>query len=445
MLSYFKERKQWAPILVIFLLAYIAFIIGIEFPRTHNFDEFHYVPSAKQVLEFKKNQNWEHPPLGKEIMAVGIGIFGDTPLGWRIMSVTFGALTLSGMYALAFVLFESAIVALWATLLTFSNQLLYVQARIGMLDTFMMGFLVWALAAFFWCWKPGRDALAVKRTLIFSGVLFSLATATKWFAVVPWFACFAVFLLVRLFQAWRVQFGTGKPAAEDWFHPELFPGVSYLFMAVSFFGLGILLYFSTFIPIMVAQDSGFGITDLLARQAEMFGGQLRVVNNHPYMSQWTGWPLMLRPIWYAYDADPANKDYVRGVLLLGNPLLMWGGLIALGYCVWDWIKTRNRLSFLITFAYITLYLCWAVIPRKVAFYYYYYPAGMILSLAWARVWFLRDDAREALSRFFSRRYLPQLVFLGMSLAVFIYFFPILSAQLVSNRSLGRWTWFRAWI
>jgi len=451
MFSMFREQKHWPALLLIFFFAYLIFIIGIEFPHTHNFDEFHYVPSAKQVLEFKKNQNWEHPPLGKELMAIGIGIFGDNPLGWRVMSVLFGAFTLSGMYALALVLFDSPIIALWSTLLTFSNQLLYVQARIGMLDTFMMGFLVWALAAFFWCWKPGRDPVQVKRTLIFSGVMFSLATATKWFAVVPWFACFLLYVGVRLFRYWGVQFGpekltTGKNAStREWYHPEIFPGVSFLFMAISYFGIGILIYFSTFIPIMAAQDSGFGIADLLARQGEMFGGQLRVVNNHPYMSQWTGWPVMARPIWYAYDADATMKDHVRGVLLLGNPLLMWGGLAALLFCVWDWIKTRHRLSFLITFAYGTLYFCWALIPRKIAFYYYYYPAGMILSFAWARFWFRKEEARDDLKNFFSRKYLPQLVFLGISLAVFVYFLPILSAQLIPNRTLGRWTWFRAWI
>ena len=45
-------------------------------------------------------------------------------------------------------LFVMAATALWLALLTFVNHLLYVQARIGMLDTFMFAFIAWGLAAF---------------------------------------------------------------------------------------------------------------------------------------------------------------------------------------------------------------------------------------------------------------------------------------------------------
>ena len=40
---------------------------------------------------------------------------------------------------------------------------------------------------------------------------------------------------------------------------------------------------------------------------------------------------------------------------------------------------------LILTTYLSLFLAWAIIPRHVAFFYYYYPAGMVLSLALAYV------------------------------------------------------------
>src|SRR4051794_15618530 len=89
----------------LFALAMILFLINIQFPRNHDFDEFHYVPSAKQFLDLKVNQNWEHPPLGKELMAVSIGIWGDRPIGWRFASVLFSSLTLVGMYLWALAVF----------------------------------------------------------------------------------------------------------------------------------------------------------------------------------------------------------------------------------------------------------------------------------------------------------------------------------------------------
>jgi DNA-binding PadR family transcriptional regulator len=41
----------------------------------------------------------------------------------------------------------------------------------------------------------------------------------------------------------------------------------------------------------------------------------------------------------------------------------------------------TREPFLILAFYSMFYLCWALIPRKISFYYYYYPAGMVLSFA----------------------------------------------------------------
>ena len=31
-----------------------------------------------------------HPPLGKQLLAMGEALFGYTPLGWRIMTALFG-------------------------------------------------------------------------------------------------------------------------------------------------------------------------------------------------------------------------------------------------------------------------------------------------------------------------------------------------------------------
>lgn len=131
------------------LLASVAlalFSFNLDFPRTVNFDEFHYIPSAKQFLSLTENQNYEHPPLAKELIAIGVGLVGDNPVGWRIMSMVFGVLTLLGMHRLALVLFESPLLAACAAILTLFNQLLYVQSRIAMLDTFMMAFLAWGWA-----------------------------------------------------------------------------------------------------------------------------------------------------------------------------------------------------------------------------------------------------------------------------------------------------------
>ena len=78
----------------IFVVAHLALMIGFTTPDKINFDEVHYVPAAKQLLEPGVHSpllNPMHPPFAKQIMALSIGAFGDVPLGWRYPSVVFDA------------------------------------------------------------------------------------------------------------------------------------------------------------------------------------------------------------------------------------------------------------------------------------------------------------------------------------------------------------------
>jgi dolichyl-phosphate-mannose-protein mannosyltransferase len=427
-------RKILVTSTILYLLSQILFLINIQFPRTHNFDEFHYIPAAKQYLEFEQRANLEHPPLGKMLMAVGVAAWGDQPMGWRFMSTVFGALTLVGMYILGWILFADGTTALWIAILTLSNQLLYVQSRIGMLDTFMFGFLVWAIALFCWTWLPGVSLKATRRLFRLSGLFFGLSLACKWFAIVPWVACCALVGLVRLLQKWRTHFG--HPSSHDWFRPAQWKDLSGAFLLFSFVLIPLFAYFLTFFPMFFLFERGHSFSELFTVQAKMWGEQLRVVSSHPYMSNWLDWPLLHRPIWYAFDHEGATNEWVRGVILIGNPLVMWSGLLALLYVLWDFITKRNREAFLILFFYSVFYFCWAIIPRKVSFYYYYYPAGMFLSFALAYVYQARPLEKMPWLRW---------VFLGVSCGVFVYFFPILAGLKIPAQDFRKWMWFRSWI
>jgi dolichyl-phosphate-mannose-protein mannosyltransferase len=352
---------------ILFFLSQVLFLVNIQFPRTVDFDEFHYVPSAKQFLELRENQNWEHPPLGKLIMAAGIKTWGDRPIGWRYMSTVFGSLTLVGMYILGWMLFVDTGIALWAALLTLANHLLYVQSRIGMLDTFMVGFLIWALVGFCAAWNPLVRKKDVKNWLAFSGVMFGLSTACKWFSVVPWAACAGLVVLLRLREPPPEENKSKESKltapSKVWNPPGLWQDISWGRLALSLGVIPVAAYFITFIPFLFIPGTIHSPLDFLTMQYRMWDGQLRVVSSHPYMSNWWQWPLLNRPIWYAFDHDGA--DFVRGVILLGNPLIMWTGLLALGVCIWDLIAHRNRDAFLITFFYAIFYSCWLIIPRKI--------------------------------------------------------------------------------
>ena len=340
------ESVRVRTALLLYFISQVFFLLFIQFPVKYDFDEFHYVPAAKEILAFGRVPNFEHPPLGKFFMAIGIGLFGDRPIGWRVMSTLFGALTLVGMYFWGHALFKKEKYARYVAAITFVNQLLYVQSRIGMLDTFMCAFLVWALAIFTEAWDVKVPERLVRRKFLIAGVLFGLAMACKWFAVIPLFTCLGLCMGVYVFKYWGVTLGqpqttvqtAGKkkePEAEkiekaedeDFYSPELWKGVK-VWEPWLYFGIVPLIpYFLSFFPYFFFDQNALSFTDLISLQFRMWADQLRVVNSHPYMSQWKDWPLMTRPIWYAFDSEPDNM--VRGVLLLGNPAIMWGGLVAL--------------------------------------------------------------------------------------------------------------------
>lgn len=420
---------------LLYLVSQLLFLINIQFPRGQNFDEFHYVPSAKQHLEMKENQNYEHPPLGKELMAIGIAIGGDRPFGWRVMSTIFGALTLVGMYLWAFAVFRDEKLALWAALLTLFNQLLYVQARIGMLDTFMFAFLVYALAAFCATWSP-MPAATTRKLLYFSGAMIGLTVACKWFGIIPWALFVFLVITVQVLRGWGTTFA--RPTALDWFRQDLWQGIRLIDWVLALLVIPLFFYYLTFIPFLFQSGVKRGLWDILVvMQQKMWDGQSRVVSSHPYMSHWLDWATLKRPIWYAFDKEGEKQELVRGVLLLGNPLIMWSGLVAMVSCLWGWLVERRRDAFLIVAIYFALYFSWALIPRKVSFYYYYYPAGMTLSLALAYVFARAEEAAE-------KKWL-RWVFLTAALGVFIYFFPILSALKINGDKFRQWMWFTSWI
>jgi dolichyl-phosphate-mannose--protein O-mannosyl transferase len=205
--------------------------------------------------------------------------------------------------------------------------------------------------------------------------------------------------------------------------------------------LPVLTYYSSFIPFFwVTQKSGgsYGLFDILFQmQWAMWDGQSRVPGEHNYASRWWEWPLMLRPMWYAFDRESGPAAAVRGVALIGNPVVLWGGLAALVWTAWDWVEKRRAEAFLIVYAWAVCTFSWMVIPRKLAFFYYYYPAALWLAPAW--IYLLQQGTPRGRQRLFMS------AVTAVSLLLFIHFFPILAALPIEPQGYLKWMWLRRWI
>ena len=292
---------------LIALIGLAMFLWRITDPAKLDFDETHYVPAVRVLLDFAGQPNPEHPPLAKYLIGIGMSIWGDNPFGWRIMSALFGALLVFAGVMAARWLFLSRPAAIMTGVLLLCSQTLFVLARIAMLDIFMATFLMLA----FWMLAAAARRGFTRPRLALAGLFLGLAIACKWTAAPLALAALAAFLILRR----RSTQSRAVPLIEGlmWLGP---------FVA--------LIYLLGFLPYMFLRQDAVSLVQIIPHQFAMLALQSAPMAPHTYQSRWDQWVLDLRPIWYFYEPLAGIQ---RGVLYLGNPAICWGGLVALVMCL----------------------------------------------------------------------------------------------------------------
>ncbi len=407
-----SDPRAW---LALIALAYLALVlIGIGIPGHPYFDETHYVPAARHLLELTP-ANREHPLFAKEILAASIALLGDHPLAWRLPSALAGTLGLFAFGRLVWHLGKRRAASLFAMLLLAGNFMWFVQSRIAMLDIFAASLALVGL----WQFAAALSSPRQRLRLAGAGVAMGLAMASKWnavpLAVLPGLA----FLVLKMRRDDRV---------------------AQITLAEAFVWLGVLplsLYWLTFTPAFFysgdadpAHPLGF-----VALHQRMIALQDSVTTFHTYQSRWWQWTLDLRPIWYLYEPTDGAQ---RGVLLLGNPLTMLMGLPALAWCLWASVMRGRSDALAMTVCYVSTLGLWLVSGKPVQFYYHYLLPGVFLmgalALALDAAWRKAGLLRAA-----------SLTMLAGSLAMFAWFWPILSAApLADKTAFERWMWLDSW-
>jgi len=413
------------PIALIALIV-LAFaglcIIRLTIPSAPYFDEVHYLPASRALLDQSQWLNREHPLLGKEFIAAGIALFGDRPFGWRIFSVLAGTMALFAFCRAMWFASCSQFATLTFGLLLASGFSLFVHARIAMLDIFMVCFFaiaLWQIAAAMQEPETGRRRLAI------AGAALGLSMAAKWnaalLAVIPGI----MFLVLRAFAGRRrlLMSRRGMPL----------PGMTLVEAGVWLGVLPLVAYWLTFLPAYFFANGALEPRGFIALHREIMALQSSVIEPHPYQSNWPDWLLNIRAIWYLYEPVDGAQ---RGILLIGNPLTMLVGLPAMLWCAWAGIVHRRweALAVFIFFAASTLF--WIAANKPIQFYYHYFlPSCFLLAglaLALDELW-KRGSRKIALG------------ILAGSLAIFAWFYPILSAApLAGPQSFSHWMWLDSW-
>jgi dolichyl-phosphate-mannose--protein O-mannosyl transferase len=415
-----RDPVGWCAALALAFLGLACVRLGI--PSKPYFDEIHYLPAARALLAGSDWLNREHPMFGKEVLAAGIGLFGDHPWAWRFPSALAGGLALfAAMRALWFAS-QNRFATIGYGVLLATGFMLFVHARIAMLDVFMVALLA---VAFWQCAAAIREPEHGRRSLAIAGVALGLALGAKWNAIplapLPGLA----FLVVRVRACgWRDALGRRGPPV---------PGVRLVEAALCLGVVPLVVYALTYLPAYLIDPAEVSRRGFIGLHQMMLQMQESVTKPHPYQSVWTDWVIDRRAIWYLYEpADGAQ----RGVLLIGNPLTMLAGLPAIAWCAWAaWTKKRVD-ALAVALIYAASLALWIVAAKPIQFYYHYFTPSMALLAGLALA---LDELRSR-----GWGWLSWTVLIG-SVALFAWFFPILSAApLDGPRAFEHWMWLDSW-
>ncbi len=403
-----------------------------SFQNSSYFDEIYHARTAWEHLNGVWPYEITHPPLGKEIMGLGIRLFGMTPFGWRFSGTLFGTLMLPLLYVFLKKLFGGQLLPSLGTLLFASDFMHYVQTRIATIDTYSVFFIL-LMYLFLWIWLSEDKLWA----LALCGVSFGLGAAAKWtsiYAGAGLALLWAVHWILRFIKARKDSagaadrrpsspegdVGAGVPDGPSSLLPAFLKNV--LFCLVFFIAVPLLIYYLSYLPYGRARGvslfSGDYLRIVLDNQNYMFTYHSKSVlgATHPYSSNWYHWLIDYRPILYVLEYPTPGLRSTIGAFL--NPVLCWGGLLSLPVLCWMAIRRRDRLAAFILVGYLSQLLPWVPVER-LTFAYHYFPSALFLVLSLSYTMALLRENRASWR-------LSALGLTAGSIALFVLFFPVLN-------------------
>lgn len=396
------------------------------------FDEIYHARTAYENLRNIYPYEISHPPLGKLIIMLGIKLFGMTPFGWRFMGTLFGVLMLPILYVFLKNMFGKTQIAFCGTVLFAFDFMHFVQTRIATIDTYGVIFILLMYFFMYRYMTQEWDAPFRKTALplLLSGLFFGLGAASKWTAVYAG-AGLLVFYIIA-----QVQRGRAYARADRRREHRGFLAKTLAFSVLVFLVIPAVIYFCSYYPYAAAKNAPLTFSIVWDNQKFMLNYHEHVTATHPYASRWWTWLFDARPILYylSYPASGIKSAFAA----FGNPLVWWGGLLAMGVMVWKVVRRRSRTALFILIAYLSQIVPWMFITRT-TFVYHYFPSALFLVFALTD---LQNDLLETRSRAGARAVYG---FTAWAVALFVLFYPVLTGIPTDTAyTSGFLRWFPSW-
>ncbi len=501
----------WAgPLLVTLFGGFLRFY-RLGTPHAVVFDETYYVPDAWSILKHgvelnavdsAKNRNLVdsllahghtniltstgeyvvHPPLGKEMIAVGEWLFGLTPFGWRFAVAVVGTVSILMICRIARRMTRSTMLGCIAGLLMSLDGLELVLSRTAILDIFVM---FWVLAAFGML-VLDRDAmrariadaalaageagagvagvdlpgggprLGIRWRRVLAGLFLGLACASKWNGI--WFLfAFAIMAIAwdlgaRRAAGYRDRL-TGALRGDAIWLPVSFGVIPFAAYMASWSGwfasnLGYDRNWAALAgnhtPIWSTLDSWYQY------QKSMLGFGLGLSSHAGYVSEPWSWLILGRPVSFFYAAPKGcgSSSCSQEVLAIGTPAIWWASIAALAFCLVWWISRRDWRAGSVLVGVVAGWLPWwwfAWHDNRTEYYFYAIAFLPFLVIAITLCLGLIIGPTDAAP---GRRAVGAVIvgaYLLLVLANFAFMYPVFTAEVLPYDFWRQRMWFSSWI
>lgn len=440
------------------------------------FDEIYHGRTAYEFIKRYPVYETTHPPFGKDLLSLGILLFGMNPFGMRFIHALMGVLLIIALFFLGRQILATRFAAYATMIAGWLDFMPFVESRYSTIDTTSVFFIT---LMFIFTFRLIREQMVDEEatvplsysTMCWLFLSFALAVATKWtgaYAFVGSLGCFIV-IKIRQFIQYRKRRKqvlqrvplkktsknhsrvaaqelavttqkVSKLSKEFWlknFTRTVIGGLLLFCLIVP------LTYYLTYIPFLKCANTSelftkASVKEVLASQQGMFDYHHNLKDAHPFSSSWWSWPFNFKPLWIYSGTNPAPgmKD---SIVSMGNPLIWLLGLCGFVFISYHLLKIR-RLS-IVHFVLICIlagYMPWALVER-VTFIYHYYPVlpllyvliALILNPLWGEV----NRGRKVI-----------FCLLAVTLILWCVFYPVLSGWEVPAAYIDRLHWFpRDWV
>lgn len=403
------------------------------------FDEIYHGRTAYEFLRGSGVYETTHPPFGKDLLALGIAIFGMNPFGMRFVPALTGIFLMLVLFLLGRQVLGSRFGAYSVMALGMLDFMPFVQSRYSTIDTISVLFLGLMFLFVFRFVREQETAPEKEKSfksLALAIFCFALAASTKWTTVYGFAGAAAIFFLVKLRQYRGVKqaaalvlqrtpkakkgerLGKGKKKNDKYLagrgrasvftRKNLLPSV--VGALLIFLLIAPLVYYLTYIPFLKCAGvtgafSGQAVRTVVKNQKDMYDYHAKLKATHPFTSSWWSWPFDFKPLWIypdkAIEVKPGNK---ASIVSMGNPLIWWLGVVAVLAMLYQLLIIRRfSVMHLVFLGFLSQYLPW-ILVRRISFIYHFYPVlpfyYLILAGFLAPLWNLGRRGRRTVQTFF---------------------------------------------